>query len=298
MTGATEADPVPGTVVASPVAWVPPAGALTRFAPAPTGFLHLGHVANAVHVWGLARQAGGRVLLRIEDHDRQRSRPGFDAALLEDLDWLGFVPDDGPVRQADDPRPYIGALERLRAAGLVYGCDCSRTTFRDWSAVAGRPWSGPGCPGDCRARGPQGPVLRVALGGGDEGWFDGALGSTAAPVAIHGDLPILDRHGDWTYGMCVVVDDLRQGIDLVVRGMDLVEATADQIRLGRALGREASPAYMHHGLIRRADGTKLSKSSGDTGVRDLRAAGWTPDAVIEAAARASGWTTPASPAGT
>ena len=91
-------------------------------------------------------------------------------------------------------------------------------------------------------------------------------------VAANGDLPVLDRHGNWTYGFCVVVDDLRQGVDLVVRGEDLLEATAAQIRLGRALGRGAPPAFAHHPLVRRPDGSKLSKSAGDTGVRELRAA--------------------------
>ena len=93
----------------------------TRFAPAPTGYLHLGHVANAIWVWGLARTDGGRVLLRIEDHDRQRRRHEYDAALLEDLAWLGFVPDEGPVRQSGDDTPYEAAVARLRERELVYG---------------------------------------------------------------------------------------------------------------------------------------------------------------------------------
>ena len=123
---------------------------LTRFAPAPTGHLHLGHVANAVWVWGLAAKDGGLVLLRIEDHDRSRCRPEYDAALLEDLDWLGFRADLGPVRQSDSDEPYVAAREQLRAEGLVYGCDCTRTTFSRWAAEHGRPWHGPGCAGGCR----------------------------------------------------------------------------------------------------------------------------------------------------
>ena len=108
-----------------------------------------------------------------------------------------------------------------------------------------------------------------------------------------GDLPIRDRHGNWTYGFCVVVDDLRQGVDLVVRGRDLLEATPSQIRLGRLLGRDVPPAFQHHPLVRRPDGRKLSKSSGDTAVRELRAAGQASDEVIAAAASASGWGVPA-----
>ena len=94
-------------------------GARTRFAPAPTGYLHLGHVANAVWVWGAAARTGGHVLLRIEDHDRLRSRPIYDSALIEDLAWLEFVPDEGPIRQSDDDEPYATACARLRADGLV-----------------------------------------------------------------------------------------------------------------------------------------------------------------------------------
>lgn len=267
-----------------------PRGALTRFAPAPTGYLHLGHVANALWTWGVARAIGGRVLLRIEDHDRTRCRPAFDAAVLEDLAWLGFAPDDGPVRQSDPDAlgAYAAAAESLRVEGRVYGCACTRATFTAWSAARGRPWSGIGCPGECRARDIDGPVWRVALGTGREAWMDGLVGPCGDEVAGHGgDLPIRDRHGDWTYAFCVVVDDLRQGIDVVVRGRDLLHATPAQIRLARLLGRERPPVYLHHPLIRRPDGSKLSKSAGDTGVRELRASGRTAAEVRESAASAS-----------
>lgn len=264
---------------------------MTRFAPAPTGYLHLGHVANAVWTWGLARGAGASVLLRIEDHDRQRCRAEYDGALLEDLAWLGFVSDRGPVRQSDpDASPaYEGALARLRADGLVYGCDCTRSTFSAWAAGTGRRWSGAGCPGGCRARDLDGPVLRTALGDGSESWLDGVAGPCQEEVAPSGDLVVRDRHGNWTYGFCVVVDDARQAVDLVVRGRDLLTATATQIRLARRVGRETPPTYIHHGLIRRPDGSKLSKSAGDTGVRELRAAGRTPADVIAMAAAATGY---------
>ncbi|MEX2183350.1 MAG: glutamate--tRNA ligase family protein [Chloroflexota bacterium] len=270
-----------------------PDGARTRFAPAPTGYLHLGHVANAIWTWGAARAVGGQVLLRIEDHDRQRCRPRYDAALLEDLAWLGFTADAGPVRQTDGGAvaAYAAAAGQLRAADLVYGCDCTRSTFAAWAADRGRPWVGPGCPGDCRARGRDGPALRVSLGGGTEAWMDGLVGPCAGDVADHaGDLAIRDRNGNWTYGWCVVVDDLRHDIGLVVRGRDLLHATPAQIRLGRLLGREAPPTFLHHALVRRPDGTKLSKSAGDTGVRELRAAGRSTREILAMAAQATGWT--------
>ena len=239
-------------------------------------------MANAIFVWGVARATGGRVLLRIEDHDRQRSRPVYDAALLEDLAWLGFVADLGPVRQSEEDVPYRTALERLAAEGLVYACECSRAD------LAG--WSGPGCARRCRERGLawDAGALRVALGAGDERWEDILAGLRTSPVAAAGDLPIRDRHRNWTYGFAVVVDDLRQGVGLVIRGEDLLEATASQIRLGRALGREAPPAFLHHPLIRKPGGAKLSKADRDTSVRDLRAAGERPAQIVGRAAEAVG----------
>jgi glutamyl/glutaminyl-tRNA synthetase len=263
----------------------------TRFAPAPTGYLHLGHVANAIFVWGLAALSGAKVALRVEDHDRERSRTAYEAAILEDLDWLGFVPDAGPVRQHDDPLPYLAAVERLRLAGLVYACDCTRATFATWAADHGGSWRGPGCPGRCRDRSIREEpwlTLRVALGEGEESWHDRVLGALTGEVTLAGDLAIHDRQGNWTYGLCVVVDDLRQSISLVVRGEDLVEVTPGQIRLGRLLGRAEAATFAHHPLIRKPTGAKLSKADGDTGVRELRGAGRRAEDVIGEAAAAIG----------
>ena len=259
-------------------------GALTRFAPAPTGYLHLGHVADAIWVWGLAGATGGRVLLRIEDHDRVRSRPEFEIALLEDLAWLGFAPDDGPVRQSEDSSPYAAALDTLRAETLVYGCDCSRSTFERWAQARGRRWHGPGCPGDCRLRGLPGPTLRVALGAGSERWMDAIVGPCADEVGADGDMIARDRDGNWTYGFSVVVDDLRQGVDLIVRGRDLLAATPGQLRSARLLGRRSMATFAHHPLVTTPDGRKLSKADRDTSVRELRAAGRSPAELIGDAA--------------
>jgi glutamyl-tRNA synthetase/glutamyl-Q tRNA(Asp) synthetase len=266
-----------------------PAAPTTRFAPAPTGFLHLGHLANALYVWGVAGATAGRVLLRIEDHDRQRSRPEFEAALLDDLDALGLIPDhpstdafrSGPsdFRQSDVGPGYDAALDRLRERGIVYACDCARSTFAAFERSHGRSWSGPGCPGACRSRAvPDGPAtgLRVALGAGQETWVDLLVGPMGDDPVADGDLLVRDRHGNWTYAFCVVVDDLRHGVDLVIRGRDLLHATAAQIRLAALLGRERPPAFLHHPLLRRPDGSKLSKADGDTSVRSLLAAGRTP----------------------
>ena len=180
------------TGAARPDPRVLPAAPVTRFAPAPTGDLHLGHLVNALYTWGIARSTGGRVILRIEDHDRQRSRPEHEAALLDDLERLGLIPDAPPLeafragptsyRQSDAGAVYAAALERLRAAGLVYACDCSRATFAAYEAERGRPWRGIGCPGGCRRRslpedGDAG--LRVAVGAGKETWIDLLVGPTA-----------------------------------------------------------------------------------------------------------------------
>lgn len=243
-------------------------------------------------MWGLAAVTGSRVLLRIEDHDRERSRSAYDAAILEDLEWLGFVPDAGPVRQREQPEPYADTLRRLRLEGLAYACDCTRATFAAWAAAHSGSWQGPGCPGACRDRGldleDDELTVRVAVGSGTASWHDRILGRQSGDPTAGGDLAARDRHGNWTYGFAVVVDDLRQSISLIVRGEDLVGATPAQIRLGGLLGRAEPPAFAHHPLIRKPNGAKLSKADRDSGVRDLRASGERPDAVIGAAAAAVG----------
>ncbi len=285
-----------------------PPSPVTRFAPAPTGDLHIGHLVNALYTWGIARATGGRVILRIEDHDRQRSRPAYEAAMLDDLERLGLLPDEPPLaafragptpyRQSDAPDVYTAALDRLRAEGLVYACTCARSTFAAYEAERGRPWSGIGCPGGCRGRQlPEdvGTSLRVAVGAGTERWIDLLAGPMADEPAAAGDLVVRDRVGNWTYALCVVVDDQRQGVDLVVRGRDLLDATPVQLRLARLLGRETPPAFLHHPLVRRVSGQKLSKSEGDTAVRALLDAGSTPAELFGLAARLAGLRDAASP---
>jgi glutamyl/glutaminyl-tRNA synthetase len=262
-----------------------PARPLTRFAPSPTGYLHLGHVVNAVYVWGLARALGGRVLLRLEDHDRTRCRPAYENALLADLDWLGLEPDLGraaelrqggsPYRQSDCGAIYETQLGRLRAAGLVFGCDCSR---REVDAEAGGAFNRETrYPGRCRGRelAPDpGRGVRVRMEPGEECFVDAGLGELRQdPSAQCGDMLLRDRLGHWTYQFAVVVDDLRHGVDLVIRGADLVDSTGRQLRLARLLGGVRPPVFLHHPLVCKPDGAKLSKSAGDTGVRELRAAG-------------------------
>ncbi len=250
---------------------------LTRFAPAPTGYLHLGHVVNALHVWGWARRAGGSVLLRIDDHDRQRCRPEFEAALLDDLAWLGFRPDVTAPRQSERDAEYRAALEPLIASGLVYGCDCSRKTL-----------SGPRYSGTCRDRRlPLGDEVgwRVRIEPGQESFDDLLLGPQAQdPAAEFGDVLVRDRLRNWTYQWVASVDDLRQHITHVIRGIDLLDSTGRQIKLARLVGRLDPPRFAHHTLVMQTPDQKLSKSDGATGVRDLRQAGWSVADVLAAAA--------------
>jgi glutamyl-tRNA synthetase/glutamyl-Q tRNA(Asp) synthetase len=266
-----------------------PPGWTTRFAPAPTGRLHLGHVVNALWVWGLARAHGGRVLLRIEDHDRARSRAEHERALLDDLDWLGFAPDAAPVRQSDRAALYQARLAALDREGLVYACRCSR---REIGEAAGE-GAELRYPGTCRERvvPPETTVARRVRFGPEALEFDDLrLGPRRqVPAEQCGDLLARDRDGFWTYQFAVVVDDLEQRVDLVVRGEDLLDSTGRQILLARMLGRQQPPHFLHHALVRRPDGAKLSKANRDEGIADLRAAGWPPARVLGAAARAAGW---------
>lgn len=264
---------------------------LTRFAPAPTGDLHLGHVANAIYVWGLAAALGGRVLLRVEDHDRQRCRPEYERALLDDLDWLGFRPDVYPTeafrlgpcegRQRDREAIYREALAPLVASGRVYACNCTRRQLGDG------PYSG-----RCRERGlplDEGVGWRVRLDPGEEVFDDGLLGvQRQVPLAQCGDVLVRDRLSNWTYQWVASVDDTVQGITLIVRGRDLVDSTGRQIQLARLVGRATPLVFVHHPLIMKSPTQKLSKSDGDSGIRDLRAAGWTAARVIGHAAHAVG----------
>jgi glutamyl-tRNA synthetase/glutamyl-Q tRNA(Asp) synthetase len=266
----------------------------TRFAPSPTGFLHLGHVVSAMYVWGIARALNGTVLLRIEDHDRERSRAEYETALLEDLDWLGFVPDVDDsgascVRQSERAAVYERAVEGLRASGLVYACRCSR---REIERASEPGESERRYPGTCRMAGLQdgpGRGLRVRMDAGVEEFEDGLMGlQRQDPSAQCGDVLIRDRVGQWTYQLAATADDIAQGIDLVVRGEDLLASTGRQIRVMRLLGRQAPPVYVHHPLVYGAPGVKLSKANRDVGVRELRAAGLARADVLGLAAARAG----------
>lgn len=278
----------------------------TRFAPAPTGLLHLGHVVNALHVWGIARAFGGSVLLRIEDHDQLRCRPEYESALLDELDWLGFAPDIGATedfragaiaqRQSNNRSRYGEVLNMLSAHDLEYGCICTR---KDIAEITGSVFGEEArYPGTCSHVQPHRDAIsrRFRVSEHTETFHDIRLGAQSQqPSAQCGDFPLRDRNGNFTYQFCVTVDDWDQNVDIVIRGVDLLASTGRQIQLARAIGRPVSPIFLHHALLYREDGLKLSKSLGDTGVRELRDNGASAQDVLGRAALAAGLTTEFAP---
>lgn len=275
----TEADRVAlraRLVAALPAQW------RTRFAPAPTGMLHMGHAVNAVFVWSIARAFGGAVLLRIEDHDARRASESFDAGIRSDLAWLGLRADNAALgypdtlRQRGNESAYEGAVHDLTARQLLYACRCSR---RDITAAQNASTNvEPRYPGTCRNLGVpfiETAARRVRLDPMTVTFDDLRHGpQSQTPQQQCGDLLVRDRHAQWTYQFAVVVDDLRQNIDVVIRGDDLLASTGRQWQLATLLDRASPPMVLHHPLVTREDGAKLSKSHGDTGLAELRDAGW------------------------
>lgn len=266
---------------------------VTRFAPSPTGYLHLGHVRSALIAEGAARAAGGRFLLRIEDIDTSRCRPEFDAAIIEDLTWLGIRWDGEVRRQSQHMDDYRAGLDRLDAMGVTYPCFCSR---KDIAAAQTAP-HGPGAvyPGTCRHRSAEDRAERIAGGQpyairldiaaglaltGPLSWHDCHAGTVSATPGIEGDPVIARRDTPTSYHLSVTVDDHLQGVTLVTRGEDLFPATHIHRLLQGLLG-YAPPDYCHHPLLTNAEGVRLSKRDGAVGIRTLRAQGKTPEQVKE-----------------
>lgn len=265
-----------------------------RFAPSPNGYLHLGHAYSALLNFDLARDCGGRFLLRIEDIDTGRARPEFEAAIYQDLAWLGLEWERPVRRQSQHFGDYAGALERLDEMGLLYACDCRRSDIA--RVAAGKPdWprdpdGTPLYPGTCRdkPRRPAAEVLRagggalrlnmrkaLALAGQGLSWREFGLGDVAADPAQWGDVTLARKDTPASYHIAVVVDDALQGVTDIVRGRDLFYATSLHRLLQRLLDLP-EPGYRHHDLILDETGEKLAKSVASTALRALRAEGWTP----------------------
>ncbi len=274
-----------------------PLGLRTRFAPSPTGYLHLGHVASALYVWGIAQARQGHVLLRIEDHDAQRCRPEFTAALVEDLEWLQLI--DATTEssiQSDHPQRYVAALASLEQKAEVYACTCSRKAIAE-RLTREPPRSELFYDGYCRSQRihatteltPGGAGLRLHLPPQTFVFDDLMQGAQEQTPSLQcGDLLLRERAGSWTYHFCVTVDDAEEEIDLIIRGTDLLDACGRQRQLAELLGRPTPPYLLHHPLIVDETGQKLSKRFGSTALRTLRASGYTPAEVLGLAAHTVG----------
>lgn len=264
-----------------------------RFAPSPTGRIHLGNARTALIAWLDARQAGGRFVMRIEDVDPLRSRPELEARLLADLRWLGIDWDEGPdvggpfgpYRQSARSELYEGALARL----ATYRCSCTRRELRATEAVV--EGEEPRYPGTCRegARAPaRATAIRWRTPAGAVAFADRVMGPISQDVAATvGDLLLRRSDGAWAYQLAVVVDDAAMRITDVVRGADLLSSTPRQLLLLRALDAQA-PSYAHVPLILGEDGQKLSKRHGAPDISALREGGAAPERVIAALAGSLG----------
>jgi glutamyl-Q tRNA(Asp) synthetase len=248
---------------------------ITRFAPSPTGLLHLGSAYAALYAWTRARHAGGRFLLRIEDIDTQRCRPEYTTALIEDLLWLG-LDWDGEIRVQTRHLPeYDADIAELARRGLAYPCFCSRA---DIAAAASAPHGpeGPVYPGTCRH---LSQAERTRRSGEKHAWrLDVAAalreaGQLAHDPAPFGDFVIGRRETPASYHLCVTHDDAAQGITLVTRGADLAPATLNML-LQRLMG-WPTPDYEHHPLLTDANGRRLAKRDHATTIRGLREGGHT-----------------------
>ncbi|TVS04873.1 MAG: tRNA glutamyl-Q(34) synthetase GluQRS [Rhodobacteraceae bacterium] len=271
-----------------------PRDKVTRFAPSPTGPLHLGHAYSALI--SAERAGAGRFVLRIEDIDRTRCRPEWEAQILDDLHWLGLRWETPVMRQSDRMPAYRAALDHLVAEGLLYPCRCTRADIRAALSAPqeGAPPHGPDgliYPGTCRARsmadaGPQDALrlnLRAALGRTGALFFteNGPLHTGEHAIdpnwmaAQVGDVVLARRDMGTSYHLSVVVDDAAQGITEVTRGVDLFEATVIHVLL-QALLKLSQPTYWHHDLIRDEQGKRLAKRDDARAIALYRAQGATP----------------------
>ena len=265
---------------------------VTRFAPSPTGRLHLGHAYSAMLAHDFARDRGGQFLLRIEDIDFGRCRDEFVEGIREDLAWLGLHWDGEVVRQSQRLELYKAALERLRNMGLLYPCFCTR---RDIAASASAPHGPEGLlyPGTCRAIDPAvGEQRRLAEPHcwridvhaavertGQLFWHDSRAGAITADLRSHGDVVLARKDAPVAYHLAVTIDDAAQGITNVVRGEDLFIATHVH-RLLQALLNLPTPRYHHHDLLRDDEGRRLAKRAGAPTLASLRSEGADPEKLL------------------
>ncbi len=267
---------------------------VTRFAPSPTGLLHLGHAYAALFAWQAARETGGRFLLRIEDIDLGRARREYEDAIFQDLAWLGLDWETPVRRQSAHFDDYRAALERLDALGVLYPCFCSRAEIRaeiERADSAPHGPDGPLYPGTCRtltpaertARMGEPHALRLDVARATEIagpliWRDLDRGTFEATPAIHGDAVLARKDVPTSYHLAVTVDDALQGVTLVTRGEDLLPATHLH-RLLQALLDLPVPDWRHHRLLTDESGRRFAKRDRALTLRALCEAGKTPEEV-------------------
>lgn len=280
---------------------------VTRFAPSPTGYLHLGHAFSALFAWQHVREANGRFLLRLEDIDPARCRPEFAAAILQDLAWLE-LDWDGDVRvQSQHLSEYRGALDTLAARGLLYPCFCTRADIQremqQSAAAPHAPDGAPRYPGTCRGLSADERAARIAAGERYALRLDmqratadvpGALsfeeqgeGAVACRPEQFGDVVLARKDAPASYHLCVTHDDAIQGVTLVTRAVDLKPATHLH-RLLQALMGWPAPAYAHHPLLTDSTGRRLAKRDRAATLRDLRKQGFSAADVRDMALRTTG----------
>ena len=267
----------------------------TRFAPSPTGKMHIGHARTALVTWLRARQQGGAIVMRIEDIDHPRVVPGAAESICRDHEWLGLDWDEGPIYQSTRGDAYEQALTELRDAGFVYPCTCSRKEIAE-IASAPHDGEGPRYPGTCRngvTRPDRVAALRFRFDEPSPGFDDLVFGPQRAG-GLGGDFVLRRADGTWAYQLAVVVDDADEGITEVIRGADLLSSTPRQIGIYRALGR-AVPRFAHVGLVVDPEGRRLSKRHGAAPIETLRDAGVAPEVIIGRLGYSLGMTTSASP---
>ncbi len=261
---------------------------VSRFAPSPTGLLHLGHAWSALCAHDIARKAGGRFILRIEDIDQGRCRAECVEAIYRDLAWLG-IEWDGPVMvQSQRYDAYRDAFERLSAKGVVYKCWCTRS---DLAASASAPHgdAGPIYPGTCKHRADPGDgqpycwrldVAAATAITGPLSWIDDMAGPVVADAGLLGDTVLIRKDVPTSYHLAVTVDDAAQNVTHIVRGNDLFSATHIH-RILQALLGYPSPVYHHHRLIADESGTRLAKRLNAVSVADMRASGIDPKGLVD-----------------
>ncbi|MFA6916757.1 MAG: glutamate--tRNA ligase family protein [Parachlamydiales bacterium] len=264
---------------------------ITRFAPSPTGHLHLGHILSMAFVYGIAEKQNAKVLLRIEDHDKERCKEEYVESILKDIEWLGLLPNNWDdiqtkgkehlYRQSFRTERYKKALAELNLTGETYHCHCSRAEILSRTNALSSKNEELYYDGLCRTENFQSGLVRMVMPSKELVFMDGIQGKCIQNPSMQcGDMLLVDRMQNYTYNFAVVVDDIYDKINVIIRGVDLLSCTARQNYLRDKLGSVEVPLFFHHPLILDSQGQKLSKRLKSTGIASLREAGMKPAEVL------------------